>query len=115
MRSIAARFLETIHTRGELFAVEFEEQRAALIELCIWIVLAGVLGFMFLFALTALVILLAPWPWRVVVLAVFSVVYLTGAVLAVWNVRALWRNAPQAFGGTMDEVKRDAEWLESLK
>ena len=107
--------MQALLNRGELFAVELQEQRTLALELCIWIVLAGVLGLMFLCAATALVVFLFTGPARVVALVVLSVIYLVGAVLAAVNARALWKSAPKAFADTIAEGKRDAEWLESFK
>ena len=107
--------IAALQNRGELFLVEFELEKVRVIELLIWTAVAGFLGMMFMIVLTGTVIFLFPAGWRIYAAAVICLLYLLAAVLALLNLRALWRSAPPAFSETLAEAKKDAEWLDSLK
>jgi uncharacterized membrane protein YqjE len=114
-RKAALTVIAALRNRGELFLVEFELEKVRVIELLIWTAVAGFLGMMFMIVLTGTVIFLFPAGWRIYAAAVVCLLYLLAAVFAVLNLRALWRSAPPAFSETLAEVKKDTEWLDSLK
>ena len=113
VRKLAVTGMSALHNRGELFLVELQEEKNRLIELFLWVVIVACLGMMFLLVLTATVILAFPHDLRVYPAAAFCILYLAGAVLALFNLRALWRNGPPAFRDTIAEAKKDGEWLGS--
>lgn len=114
-RRLAVSGLAALHNRGELFAVELQEEKARLVELLVWTVVAGFLGMIFVILATATIIFLFPAGARIYVAVGFCVFYLVAAVLALLNLRALWKDSPVPFSDTIAEGKKDVEWLESLK
>ena len=107
--------LAALQNRGELFLVELQEEKNRVIELFIWIVAVCFLGMMFAIVLTATVILLCPEGQRVYVAGGFCLLYLLGAILALLNLKAQVKGLSTPFSDSMAEVKKDREWLESLK
>ena len=115
LRRLALTGLAALHNRGELLQVEAEEEKNQVLELFIWVAVVSVLGFLFLAVLTATVILIFPPEGRVYAAGGFALLYLTGTGLGLMNLRALIRHAPPPFAATVEEIKKDKEWLESLK
>jgi uncharacterized membrane protein YqjE len=117
LRTLLGRFATTgmgaVQNRIELLAVEWQEERIRLIRLLVlsagWLLLA--LGAVGLF--TATVILLFPAEWRVYAAAGFMALYLAGAIWAWLRVRALLKQEP--FLETIEQVKKDRSFLESIK
>jgi len=107
--------IAALQNRGELFIVEFEEEKNRALELLIWAVAACFMGMMFLAVLTVTVICLFRPDLRIYAAGGFCVLYLLGAVLALLNLRALSKNCPPPFSDSIAEMKKDREWLESLK
>jgi len=63
--------------------------------------------------LTLTIILAVPEHSRVLVTAILGVLYLCGAVLVWLGLSASLKREP--FAASMDQVKKDRLWLESLK
>jgi len=115
LRKLLLTGLAALQNRGELFQAEMEEEKNRTLELFVWVAAVCFLAFMFLAVLTAAVIFLFPDNLRVYAAGGFALLYLLGAVLALLNLKALIRSAGSPFVGTMSELKKDREWLESLK
>ena len=107
--------LAALQNRGELLLVELQEEKYQLIELFIWVAAVCFLGMMFIIVLTGTVILLFPEGQRVYAAGGFCLLYLLGAVLALLNLKALVKQVSLPFSDSIAEVKKDREWLESLK
>jgi uncharacterized membrane protein YqjE len=114
-RQMLATVLSALQTRGELFLVEVEEEKTRFIELLIWTLAAGFLGMMFLALFTAGIILLFPEGLRMYAVFGFCVLYLAGAIVAFFNLRALIKSGPPAFADTINEIKKDRDCLESSR
>ncbi|PWU11795.1 MAG: hypothetical protein C5B50_22750 [Verrucomicrobia bacterium] len=113
VRQLASTSLGILQNRGELLAVEWQEERARLAEL-MW----RALGFICLAMLTAVmvtatVILIFPEEKRVYVAAAFAVLYLAGAIVAWFGIRAQLKH--ESFSESIKQVKKDREWIESIK
>ncbi len=113
LRKVAVTGVSALQTRGELFLVELQEEKARLLELLLWLVIAGVLSLMFFMVLTCAVILMFPPGTRRYAALGFCGFYLITAVLSILNLRALWTSAPPAFRDTLAEAEKDAECLGS--
>jgi uncharacterized membrane protein YqjE len=117
LATLASRFARTglgaVQNRLELFAVEFKEERARLTSLMFASVAFACLCVLAVLLLSATVVFLVSEQNRVYVVAVFAIVYLLGAVVAWFGVRAMLKREP--FAETIDQVKKDQTWLESLK
>ncbi|SRR5581483_5108690 len=114
-RKVAVTGFAALHNRGELLQIELQEEKNRVVELFIWAGAVCFLSMLFLLVLTATVILLFSAKYRVYVAGAFCLVYLAGAVLAFLNLKALIKSASLPLTDTMAEVKKDREWLESLK
>ncbi len=115
LRKVMRTGWDTIQNRGELFLVELQEEKNNAIELFIWAGAVCFLAVMFLVVLTATIILIFPDDLRVYAAGGFCVLYLAGAILALLNLKALVRTAALPFSETVAEVRKDREWLDSLK
>jgi uncharacterized membrane protein YqjE len=114
-RRMLGTLLTALHTRGELFLTELEEEKTRVVELLIWAMAAGFLGMMFLGLFTVVVILLFPPGARIFAVAGFCVLYLAGAIFAFMNLRSLLKNGPAPFNETLNEIKKDRACLESSR
>jgi uncharacterized membrane protein YqjE len=81
----------------------------------IWIALICFAVILFAVVLTATIILLVPDESRVYAAGGFALFYLVVTVLGLLNLKALVKSAALPFTSTIDEVKKDRQWLESLK
>ena len=113
LRQLAATALGLLETRGELLATEWQEERARLVELMVRTLGCVLLAMMGVILLTAIIIFLFPEDRRIYVAAGFALLYLLGALAAWFGVRSLLRQEP--FEESIDQMKKDREWLESLK
>jgi len=114
-RKVVVTGFAALYNRGELLQIELQEEKNRVVELFIWAGTVCILGLLFLLVLTATVILLFSEAYRVYAAGAFCVLYLLGAVLAFLNLKALIKDATLPLANTMAEVKKDREWLESLK
>jgi uncharacterized membrane protein YqjE len=104
---------QTLSTRVELLAVEWQEERLRLGQMLIWSVAALLLGAMGILLVTAVIIFLFPEGVRVYVTAALAVLYFCGAAGAWFALKAGLKREP--FAESIDQVKKDRLWLESLK
>jgi uncharacterized membrane protein YqjE len=115
LRKAMLTTVATLQNRGELFFVELQEEKNRTLESIIWVAAAFFLAIMFLGTFTATVIWLFPADMRIYAAIGFCVLYLAGTILALLNLKALIKDAPPPFSETITEVRKDREWLESLK
>lgn len=114
-RKIGITAFSSLQNRAELLAVELREENLRVVELFIWGLATCFLSMMFLVVATGTVIFLFPAGSRIYAALGFCLVYLVGAVLALLNLKALAKGAATPFSDSIEEIKKDAEWLESLK
>jgi uncharacterized membrane protein YqjE len=114
-KAIVATGLSALQNRVELFLLECEEEKAQVIELLVWSMVAGLLGIMFLALVTVLVIMAFPAEQRIWAVAGFCALYFIGAVLAFFNLRSLMRHSKPPFSASINELKKDHACLDSLK
>jgi uncharacterized membrane protein YqjE len=106
-----AAAVELVHTRVDLVALEFAEERErAKVHVVLVMVAAMFFGFAVLCA-SALVVLLFWDTHRVAAIAAVTAVHLAVGVGAVLRVRAHQRTAPRPFATTLAELERDRQWL----
>src|SRR5258707_1090535 len=89
-KKAARTALGALGNRGELLAVELQEEKARLLELMIWGVAILFFGMMTAIFLTAVIILLFAPENRVYVAGAFTLLYLIGTILAAGSLN-LWR------------------------
>jgi len=101
-----------VQNRFELLAVEWQEERNRLTELLIWIIAVVFMGVMSAVLLTATIILVCPQEARAYVAGGFTLLYLIGTTTACLVLRRLLRREP--FAETIEQGKRDREWLRTF-
>lgn len=99
--------------RGELFAVEWQEEKARMVELLVWAVGFLFAGIMAITLLTAIIIFLFPEDQRIYVAGGFTVLYLLGALAAASTIRSLLKH--ESFAESIEQVRKDRVCFESLK
>lgn len=113
LRGLAASLVEFLAIRLELLGVEAREEALRLGELLLY----GALAVLLLgLGLTFLAILLTVLLWdshRLLVLAVFSAVFLTLGVVASVAARARLARGSRLWEGSLAELERDKESLRS--
>jgi len=113
LRRLAGGLLATAQNRVELFALELQEEKCRLIELVIWVSALVALGLMSL-AMVTLTIVVVFWDnGRLAALITLSVLYLLATAGGCWALRNRLRKQSLPFGGTVSELKKDQECLET--
>jgi len=112
MRKLGRTGLGALHNRGELLVVEWQEEKARLTGLLILAVALLFLGVLAMVMLMTTIIFLFP-EQRLYIAAGFTVLYLTGAVLVWLRLKALLKQEP--FAESLEQVKQDGVWLETLE
>ena len=112
-RKIIQTGLGALGNRGELLAVEWQEEKARLVALLLWGLSFLLLGILTIGLLTATVIFLFPPEHRIYVAAGFAVIYLAGAIVALVIVKSLLKQEP--FGESIAQVRKDRLWVQSLE
>jgi uncharacterized membrane protein YqjE len=105
--------LRGLQNRVELLAVEWQEERLRIAELVAKAIAMVLLTTMGALLLTATIIFLFPPAARIYVTAVLALLYLFGAAGAWAGLKASLKREP--FSESIDQVKKDRVWLESLK
>jgi uncharacterized membrane protein YqjE len=112
LRRLGATVLAIFSNRLELLVVELQEERIRFLEALFLVAVVMVLSF-FTLTLAAIAVTILIWKefgiWGLVIL---SGVGLVGTLLAAWGLRARLRNWP-LLAGTLAELRKDHEWLES--
>jgi uncharacterized membrane protein YqjE len=102
-----------LQNRVELLAVEWQEERfrfASLLFRAIALLFLGVTGALLV---TATIILVVPPNSRIYATAVLALLYLCGAAVTWGSLKSALKREP--FQASIDQVKKDRLWLESLK
>ena len=113
VRQLAHTGLGALNNRAELLAVEWQEEKARQTGLLGLTVAFVFLGAAALGLVTAIVIFLCPPGSRIYVAGGFALLYAAGAVWAGLRVKAKLNEAP--FSESLNQLKKDREWLESLR
>lgn len=105
--------LGALENRGELLAVEWQQERARLTGLLLLTVALLFVGIMAMLLLTATIIFLFPEDLRLYVAAAFTVLYLAGTGVLVFSLLSLLKREP--FEETLRQLRKDRELLDSFK
>jgi uncharacterized membrane protein YqjE len=106
-----AAFLEALATRGELFAVELQEEKLRLITVFV-LASSGVFLATIAVVMVMIVVLLAVGPgYRLVVAAGFCVVLFGGAVFCFVKLREMLQHGPKPFAETINQLRKDRACL----
>ncbi len=115
VRGVAGRLLQLVATRIELLVFEFEEERRGAVELILLVAAGATLGLLAVVILTVAAILAFPAEWRAFAALIAGLLYAGVAAWLLLRVRRRIRDRPPPFAATVEELKRDHEWLTTLK
>jgi uncharacterized membrane protein YqjE len=101
-----------VENRFELLTLEWQEERAKLAEFLVWCAVFVFMSVMAVVLLTATIIYLCPQSSRVYVAGGFTALYFAGAIAAWFTVKKLLKQEP--FAESLDQARRDREWLKSF-
>ena len=113
VRKLARTGLGVARNRGELAALEFQEERARGIHLFVLATAFMFFAAMALALVTAVIIFACPAERRLYVFGAFILVYLAGAVWAGLRLKEILNES--AFAESLNQLKKDREWVESFK
>ena len=113
LRRLAQTGVGALHNRGELLAVEWQEERAHRVEYLLAAMAFAFMSFMAAALLTAIIIFLCPPDTRLYVAGGFTLLYLLGGLWAGVSLKSKLKRRP--FAASLDQLKKDREWLESSK
>jgi uncharacterized membrane protein YqjE len=97
----------------QLLAVEWQEERLRLRGLLLWSVALLSLVLMGALLVTTAIIFLFPEDLRVYITAAIGLLYLCGAVGAWFGLKSSLKK--ESFAESIDQVKKDQVWLETLE
>ena len=102
--------LGALTNRGELLAVEWQQEKARLTQLLILAIGLMFLGMLGALLLTATIIFLFPEEARLYVAAGFTILYLGGAGFALFKVMKLVKQEP--FEESLKQLRKDRSLLD---
>lgn len=112
LRGFAATAVALLRTRLELLQVEAREEVNRIAGLMLWGVAAVLLGVAGLVFLAVFLTVLLWDSQRLLVLGVFSALFIAAAAVAVGMAVRLFRRGPQFFSASLAELRHDAEALD---
>src|SRR4051812_18657486 len=117
LMELAGKFAQTglgaLQNRGELFSVEWQEEKSRLVEALIWGVACAFFAMLGIGMLTAFDIFLFREDLRIYALAGFALLYLAGAIIAWSSIKGVLKHEP--FSESIAQLRKDAACLESSK
>jgi uncharacterized membrane protein YqjE len=115
LRKLGCTGLTVLQNRLELFGVEVDLQKARLLRKLVLGAITVLLANTALLVATATIVVLVGEDARIAVLVGLSLVYTGAAVGMFLFLRKEIRSAPPPFNGTVSELKKDRDWLNSQK
>ena len=110
LRQVLGSLAEGVRYRGELFALELNEEKNSLISLLLLAMAA--LFSLFLSVLCQNILLLVLfWDSRTIIATVLMLVYLLAAGVLGLVIRHRIKNAPKPFDTTLEVMRKDQETL----
>lgn len=111
LKGFVSSLIEIVHVRLELITVEARDEALRLTELLVYCALA--IAFL-TFGIAFLAVLLTVLLWdshRLLVLTLFSTLFITLGAVAAVIARARMAEGTRLFASTLDELKRDQDAL----
>jgi uncharacterized membrane protein YqjE len=112
-QKLVATGLGAVRNRAELLAVELQQERERLVEVLIMTAVLVFLAMMVVGLATGIIISLCPQSARLYVAGGLTLLYLGGAIWAGLTLRTLLKRS--SFAETLNQFKKDREWLDSFK
>jgi uncharacterized membrane protein YqjE len=103
--------LGLLQNRLQLLSVELQEEKCRWIRMGIWL---GAVAALAIVALAMCVLTLAVIAWQVGELKGLiglSITLLVAAWIGIWQFHRRFKQGPTPFSATMDEFRKDREWL----
>jgi uncharacterized membrane protein YqjE len=110
---LADTFVGTLRNRGELFVLEWQEERARGLQFVMLALASVFLVAMGLALFTGIIIFLCPQNIRLYVAAGFALLYFLGAFVAVRALKSMLKESP--FSESLNQLNKDREWLQSFR
>jgi uncharacterized membrane protein YqjE len=105
--------VRTLQNRAELLGIELEEEGRWVVSALVWTAAAIFFAVLSISIVTVTLILIIPETLRVWALLGFSALYLFGAVYAVTGLKRQFKNKRPALSDTVNELKKDLDWIQS--
>lgn len=115
LRGFAATAAGLVRTRLELLSVEAQEEVGRISGLLLWSMAAVLLAVMGVVFLAIFVTVLFWDSHRMLVLGIFTALFLGGAILAIARALQLMRQGSQLFAASLAELRRDAAALNTRR
>jgi uncharacterized membrane protein YqjE len=112
-RRIAETVLRIIQNRAELFGLEIEEEGRWVVAALIWTAATIFFAVLAITIVTVTLVMLLPAEARPWCLVGFSVIYLALATAACLKTRKLLRTRRSPMSDTVNELRKDLEWIQS--
>ena len=111
LANLGASLLGLVHTRLELAAVEFEEERHRVVER-VALLLVAILFFAFALLIGSLIVVAYYWDTHRL-RALFGVTLAYAAIggFAIWRASKLGQVITKPFAASLAELERDRDWL----
>ncbi len=110
LHKLADTGLALLHNRAQLFALEVQEQKSHVIEVLLLVAVLLFFAMICVLLLTSTIIFLFEPSVRIYVAGGFSFLYLVGTLWAFWRLKVRLQ-CPVPFSETINEVRKDREWL----
>lgn len=111
LRRLGTRSLGVLTNRLELFLLELREEQGRVLRLLLLAVAIGVLSLLTLILISLALVVLFWNTARMPVLLGMIGLYVLAAGLAAWRMNRLLKSRT-AFSATLEELKKDCQWLE---
>jgi uncharacterized membrane protein YqjE len=102
--------LGALENRGELFAIELQEEKERLIQALVMAMGLVFLGLLGMLLLSATIIFIFPPEQRVYAAAGFTVLYLGGAGFAFFKLKSVMKHQP--FAESLKQIRKDRTLLD---
>jgi len=105
--------VRTLQNRAELLGLEMEEEGRWVVSALVWTAAAIFFAVLSIAIVTVTLILIIPEALRLWALVGFSALYLFGAVYAFTGLKRHFKNKRPALSDTVNELKKDLDWIQS--
>jgi len=113
LRRLASTLIELVHTRLDLLATEFEEERLRLQQMVVLAAVAAFCGAIGLVLLSMLIVVAFWDSHRVLALGLLTAAYFAAAAAAFIGYGRKAAAKPGLFSATLAELEKDRQWLKS--
>lgn len=110
-RRVGVALLGLLQTRLEIFSIELQEEKQRLLQHSLAVCLALSVLIMGVVLVALALAAIAHKLWGVPGVVLLSVVVLAAGALSVWVALRRLKTGPMPFATTLEELKKDREWL----